>query len=301
MRVLISGASGLIGRALTRALRDAGREPMALVRRAPQPGEVQWGPGKPLDSAKLAGCTAVVHLAGRSVAGLWTKKAKQEIRDSRVEGTRTLANAIAESHSQSGQPQVLLSASAVGYYGDRAEEWVTEESPPGKGFLAEVAQEWEAATVPASAAGVRVVSLRIGVVLAGEGGALKPMLLPFRFGLGGRTGSGKQYWSWVSLEDVVGAILFALQNNSLRGPVNVVSPEPARNEEFVRALAAGLHRPAIFPLPEWVVRTVFGEMGEAALLASTRVEPAKLKAAGYHFRRPKLKDAIHAALQPNLR
>ena len=257
---------------------------------------MQWNPAEPLDPAKLAGCDAVVHLAGKNIAGYWTAKFKQEVRDSRVQGTQTLARAAAESFRRSGQPRVFISASAIGYYGNRGDELLTEESPPGQGFLPEVSQQWEAATNAAREAGVRVVNLRIGVVLARDGGALPPMLLPFRLGLGGRIGSGKQYWSWVSLDDVVGIILFALQNDSLRGPVNVVSPEPARNEEFVRALGEELHRPTIFPLPAFVVRTLMGEMGDAALLGSARVEPAKLKAAGYQFRHPHLRDALRAAL-----
>ncbi len=191
---------------------------------------------------------------------------------------------------------MFISASAIGYYGHRGDELLTEESPPGQGFLPEVGQQWEAATNAAREAGVRVVNLRIGVVLARDGGALPPMLLPFRLGLGGRIGSGQQYWSWVSLDDVVGIILFALQNDGLRGAVNVVSPEPARNEDFVRTLGEALHRPTIFPLPAFAVRTLMGEMGETALLASSRVEPAKLEAAGYQFRYPHLKDALQAAL-----
>ena len=296
MRVAISGASGLVGRALTRALTAGGDQILALVRHAPGEGEVQWNPSQPLDPAKLAQCDAVVHLAGKNIAGYWTKKFKQEVRDSRVQGTRTLATASAESYRRTGQPRVFVSASAIGYYGDRGDELLTEESPAGVGYLADVSQEWEAAANPARDAGLRVVNLRIGVVLAREGGALPSMLLPFRLGLGGRVGSGQQYWSWVALDDVVGVILFALHNDTLRGAVNVVSPEPARNEEFVRALGEVLHRPTILPLPAFVVRTLMGEMGEAALLASAQVEPAKLKAAGYEFRRPRLQDALRAAL-----
>lgn len=296
MRIMISGASGLIGQALIRALAAHGHERVALVRRAPREGEVQWSPGEPLDPEKLAGCDAVVHLAGKNIAGYWTEKFKQEVRDSRVRGTQTLANAAAESYRRSGQPRVFLSASAIGYYGDRGDELLTEESGPGQGFLADLTQQWEAATGPARDAGLRVVNLRIGVVLARGGGALQPMLLPFRLGLGGRIGSGKQYWSWVALEDVVGAILFALENDTLRGPVNIVSPEPARNDEFVGALGAEVHRPTIFPLPAFVVRTLLGEMGNAALLGSARVAPAKLRAAGYQFVHPELKSAIQAAV-----
>ncbi len=296
MRVLISGASGLIGRALARALAARGHETIALVRRAPREGEVQWNPAAPLDPENFAACDAVVHLAGKNIAGYWTEKFKQEARDSRVRGTQTLATAVAQSYRQKGRPRVFISASAIGYYGDRGDELLTEKSGPGQGFLADLAQQWEVATSPAREAGVRVVNLRIGVVLARGGGALQPMLLPFRLGLGGRIGSGKQYWSWVSLDDVVGTILFALQNDSLRGPVNAVSPEPARNEEFVRALGEHLHRPTIFPLPAFVVRTLLGEMGDAALLGSARVEPATLKEAGYQFVHPDLKSAIQAAV-----
>jgi uncharacterized protein len=296
MQVLISGASGLIGSAATRALRERGHQLVSLVRRPAREGEVQWNPAEVLDPAKLAGCDAVVHLAGKNIAGYWTAKFKQEVRDSRVRGTQTVASATAESFRRTGQPRVLISASAIGYYGNRGDELLTEESAPGAGFLPEVSQQWESATNTAREAGVRVVNLRIGVVLARGGGALPSMLLPFRAGLGGRVGSGKQYWSWVSLDDVVGVILFVLQNDGLRGPVNVVSPEPARNEEFVRVLGEALHRPTIFPLPAFVVRTLMGEMGETALLGSASVEPAKLKAAGYQFRHPQLKDALQAAL-----
>jgi uncharacterized protein len=296
MRVLISGASGLIGRALTRALVANGHEPVALVRRPAREGEVQWNPAEPLDPAKLAGCDAVVHLAGKNIAGYWTAKFKQEVRDSRVQGTQILAKAAGESYRRREQPRVFISASAIGYYGDRGDELLTEESAPGRGYLPDISQEWEAAANPAREAGVRVVNLRIGVVLARDGGALKSMLTPFRLGLGGRIGTGQQHWSWVSLDDVAGIIVFALQNDSLQGPVNVVSPEPARNEEFVRALGEELHRPTIFPLPAFTVRMLMGEMGEAALLGSTRVEPARLKAAGYQFRHPHLRDALRAAL-----
>jgi uncharacterized protein (TIGR01777 family) len=296
MRVLISGASGLVGGALTCALSAIGDSPVALVRRAPRQGEVQWNPAEPLDPEKLAGCDALVHLAGKNVAGYWTKKFKQEIRDSRVQGTRTLADAAAESFRRRGQPRVFVAASAIGYYGNRGDEVLTEESSPGQGFLADVSQQWEAAASPAREAGLRVVHLRIGVVLGRDGGALQPMLPPFKLGLGGRIGSGKQYWSWVALDDVIGTILFALHRDDLSGPVNVVGPEPARNEEFVRALGAELHRPTVFPLPAFAVRALLGEMGDAALLGSARVEPAKLMAAGYQFRHPTLKEALQAAL-----
>jgi hypothetical protein len=297
VRVLISGASGLIGRALVPALISAGHKPIALVRRTPRENEVQWNPSERLDPAKLVGSDAIVHLAGKNVAGLWTKKFKQEVLQSRVQGTRTLANAAAESYRRSGQPHTFISASGINFFGNRGDELLTEDSPPGAGFLGRAAQQWEGATAPASEAGVRVVNLRIGVVLARDGGALKPMLLPFRLGLGGRIGSGNQFWSWIAFDDVIGAALFALQNQSLSGPVNTVGPNPARAKEFVRALGHQLHRPTIFPLPAWIVRTVLGEMGEEFLLTSIRAEPAKLRSAGYCFAHPELDDALHATLR----
>ena len=296
MRVLISGASGLLGSALRRALQAAGHETVALVRRAPSAGEVEWDPNQLLDPAKLTGCDAVVHLAGKNIAGRWTQQFKSEVLHSRVRSTQTLATAVAESYRQTGQPRVFLCASGAGYYGSRGDEVLTEESPAGQGFLAEVCKQWEAAASVASEAGVRVVKLRTGVVLARDGGALKPMLLPFQLGLGGRVGSGQQYWSWISLDDEIGAMLFILQNDSLRGPVNAVGPAPVRNAEFVRALGKALHRPTIIPLPEWVVKTLLGEMGEELLLTSARVMPAKLTAAGYRFSHCDLQEALQAAL-----
>lgn len=296
MRILISGASGLVGGALTRALSAVGDSPVALVRRAPRQGEVQWNPNEPLDPDKLGGCDALVHLAGKNIAGYWTKKFKQEIRDSRVLGTRTLATAAAESFRRSGQPRIFLAGSAIGYYGSRGDELLTEDSPPGQGFMADVCREWEAAADPAREAGLRLVHLRTGVVLARDSGALRSMLPPFQLGLGGRVGDGQQYWSWISLEDEVGIILFALHNDNLHGPVNLVAPHPARNEEFVRALGEELHRPTVLPMPAFAVHLLLGEMGEAALLGSARIEPRKVTAAGYKFRHPTLGDALHAAL-----
>ena len=296
MRVLISGASGFLGQPLTRALREHGHEPVALVRREPRPGEVHWNPQQPLDPTKLARCDAVVHLAAKNIAGRWTGSFKRELRDSRVLGTRTLATAAAESFRRTGQPRVFVSASGDRFYGERGDELLTEDSSPGEGFLAEVARQWEAATVPASNAGIRVICLRIGVVLGRNGGALKPLLLPFRLGLGGRIGSGRQYWSWIALDDVIGAMVLALRNENLRGPVNVVAPAPVRNAEFVAELARALHRPAIFPFPEFAVRALLGEMGQELLLTSTRVDPHKLQAFGYSFRYAKLAAALRAIL-----
>lgn len=296
MRVLISGASGFLGQRLTAELRKSGHQPIALVRHAARGDEAQWDPAQPFDTAKLAGCDAIVHLAAKNISGLWTEKFKQELLNSRVQGTRTLAIAAAESFRRNGRPRVFLSASGDRFYGDRGDEVLTEESSAGSGFLAEVARQWEAATAPASDAGVRVVCLRIGVVLGRDGGALKPMLLPFRLGLGGRIGSGQQYMSWIALEDVIGAMSFALENEGLRGPMNLVGPSPVRNEQFVRALGRVLHRPTIFPLPEFVVKNLFGEMGQELLLTSVRAVPAKLQVAGYRFRYENLEDALCAAV-----
>lgn len=296
MRVLISGASGLLGKALTQSLRSDGHETASLVRRAPGKDQVQWDPRQPLDPAKLNGYDALVHLAGKNIAGLWTAKFKQEVLESRAVGTRTLATAVAESFRQTGQPRVFVSASGVGYYGNRGDEILTEESAAGSDFLAEVCKQWEAATAPARDAGVRVVNLRIGVVLAREGGALKPMLLPFRLGLGGRVGSGRQWMSWVALDDVIGVMTFVLQNERIDGPVNVVGPSAVRNAEFVKALGRALHRPTIFPLPEFVIRNIMGEMGQELLLTSARAEPKKLCESGYAFRYANLDDALRAAL-----
>ena len=297
MRVLISGASGLLGTALTRSLRSEAHLTAALVRRPAANDEVQWDPRQPLDPEKLKGFDAVVHLAGKNIAGVWTAKFKQEVLESRAVGTRTLATAVAESFRRSGQPKVLVSASGVGYYGNRGDEELTEESGPGRGFLAEVCKQWEAATNAARDVGVRVVSLRIGVVLARDGGALKPLLLPFKLGFGGSIGSGRQWWSWVALDDVVGATTFTLEHERIQGPVNVVGPSPVRNSEFVRALGSALHRPAVLPLPEFVVRTVMGEMGRELLLTSANAVPKKLCEAGYAFRHTNLNDALRAALR----
>jgi uncharacterized protein (TIGR01777 family) len=296
MRILISGASGLIGSALRKRLSSEGDAVSVLVRRAPATLEVQWTPGRPLEPAKLAGFDAVVHLAGKGIAGRWTAQFKREVRESRVEGTQTLATAAAESYRRTGMPRAFLAASAIGYYGNRGDELLTESSAPGTGFLAETCVAWEAAADPARAAGMRVVHLRIGVVLAGKGGALPPLLPPFRLGLGGRIGDGRQWWSWVSLEDVVGAFVFGLRKDAIIGPANVVSPNPARVAEFARALGEVLHRPAVFPLPAFAVRALLGEMGQGLLLDSARVQPSRLQSAGYEFACPDLHRALRSAV-----
>jgi uncharacterized protein len=296
MRVFISGASGFLGTELTRALRARGHTPVALVRRAPNENEVQWNPEQPLDPAKLADCDAIVNLTGKNIAGRWTPQFKREMAESRTHGTLTLAVAAAESYLQTGKPKVMVSASGVGYYGNRGDELLAEDDAPGTGFLADVCRHWEAANMPAADAGVRVVCLRIGVVLARNGGALKSMLPPFRLGLGGRVGSGQQYWSWITLEDVIGAMVFAVENESVRGPTNAVAPNPVTNEDFVRALGTVLRRPTIAPLPAFAVRLMLGEMGEELLLTSTRAVPAKLRAAGYVFRYTDVEQALRAEL-----
>jgi uncharacterized protein (TIGR01777 family) len=297
MRVLISGASGLIGRALRAKLAQQGDNTAALVRHPAQQEEVQWDPGLPLDPQELADFDAIVHLAGKNIAGRWTKQVKEEVCRSRVEGTCTVAIAAAESFHRAGKPRALIAASAIGYYGNRGDEVLTETSAPGRGFLPGVCIAWEAAADPAHEAGLRVAHMRIGVVLAKDGGALPPLLLPFRLGVGGRIGDGRQYWSWIALDDVVGAFAFALRNENIRGPVNVVAPNPVRLSDFTRALGGVLHRPTIFPLPAFAVRVMLGEMGETLLLDSARVAPEKLQREGYQFKYPELWNALKHYLQ----
>ena len=296
-RVVISGASGLIGGALAGALAADGHAVGRLVRPGPavRLGDVAWDPtaGR-IDAAALEGADAVVHLAGESIAaGRWTAARKRAIRDSRVGGTRLLAEAVAGLRRP---PRVLVSASAVGYYGDRGDEPLTEASAPGQGFLAEVAVAWEAAAEPARRAGLRVVHPRIGLVLAAAGGALPKMLTPFRLGLGGVIGDGRQQVSWIALDDLVSVLRHLLTTDSLAGPVNAVAPAPVDNRELTRTLARVLGRPALLPLPASVVRLVFGEMGLALLLASARVLPARLEATGFRFRNPTLEAALRAVL-----
>ncbi len=288
MRVLVTGASGLIGSALVPALRAAGNEVVTLVRRSPRHfSERQWDP-QSADSATYEGADAIVHLAGRNIAaGRWTAKAKNEIRASRVPVTEALAQGVAAAGAR-----VLVSASAVGYYGDRGAELLTESSPPGSGFLASVTRDWEAATAPAADAGLRVVLLRTGVVLSARGGALAKMLPAFRLGLGGRLGSGRQWMSWIALADAVALIQHVLLADSIRGPVNVVAPNPATNADFTRALGGALRRPTIFSAPAFALRWMLGEMAEELLLASQRVEPAAALASGFAFRCPDLTGAL---------
>ena len=297
LRVAVTGASGLVGTALVAALRGAGHRVDRLSRRPPSPGstDVQWDPAQgQLDPRSLDGVDAVVHLAGESIAALrWTAAVKTRIRRSRVDGTRLLSRTLA---GLERRPRVLVSASAVGYYGDRGETPLTEESRPGSGFLAGVCREWEAAADPARAAGVRVVHPRIGVVLARGGGALSRMARSFRLGMGGVIGSGLQYWSWIGIEDLVRIIELCLAVDTLSGPVNAVAPAPATNREFTRVLGRVLGRPAVVPLPALAVRVLLGEMGRALLLDSARVLPRRLEHAGFRFTHADLEAALRAAL-----
>ncbi|MBN1514227.1 MAG: TIGR01777 family oxidoreductase [Phycisphaerae bacterium] len=286
MHVLISGSTGLIGSALVRSLQADGHAISRLSRTG--------GGAGMFDTAAVPACDAVVHLAGEPVAGRWTAAKKAAIRDSRVGGTRSLCDALARLETR---PRVLACASAVGFYGDRGDEVLTEESPAGTGFLADVVREWEAAARPAVEAGIRAVLLRFGVVLSQAGGALAKMLTPFRMGLGGKIGSGRQYVSWISLDDTVRAIRFALDTESLCGPVNVTAPNAVTNADFARVLARRLGRPSLMPTPAFAVRAVFGEAADELLLASTRVQPARLLEDGFAFQHPTLEKALDAALR----
>jgi uncharacterized protein (TIGR01777 family) len=298
-RIAVTGASGLIGHRLVEQLAAEGHEVVRLVRREPRPqsNEVRWDPARgEIDAAPLSGVDAIVNLAGEGIAaGRWTAARKAAIRDSRVLATRLIAECAA---SLRPRPAAVINASAIGYYGDRGDEPLTEESPPGEGFLPDVCCEWEAASEPARQAGIRVVALRIGVVLSSMGGALAAMLPVFRAGLGGRLGKGRQYMSWISHRDIVSLIAFALSNQALDGPVNAVAPQSVTNAEFTRSLGKALGRPTILPVPSLVVRLALGEMGRDLLLASTRVLPNRLLASGYLFRYPDIEDALQAELRP---
>lgn len=296
MRVAVTGATGLIGRALVERLRREGHAVARVVRDPAKAGagDVVWDPDAgTIDAAALEGVDAAVHLAGENVGTRWTEEKKRRIRDSRVKGTRLLAQTLAH---LARRPRVLVQASGVGIYGDRGDETLTEASPPGTGFLAEVGQDWEGASGPAEAAGIRVVRLRMGVVLSAQGGALERLLLPFRMGVGGKIGSGRQWMPWISLDDAVELFLRALRDERLRGTVNAVAGS-ARNAEFTDALGRALHRPALIPVPAFGIRALFGQMADEALLASTRVEPARLREIGHVFHHPTLDAALAAALR----
>ena len=298
MRVAISGSTGLVGSEAAASLSTAGHEVVRLVRRAPAPGEraVRWNPEKgEIDAAGLEGLDAVVHLAGENIAsGRWNAERKAAIRDSRVNGTRLLCDTLA---ALARPPKTLVCASAIGIYGDRGEDALTEESPPAAGFLPGVCREWEAASEPAARKGIRVVVLRIGMVLSPRGGALSRMLPLFRAGLGGVIGSGRQYVSWVALDDLPLILLHALQCGDLSGPVNAVAPCPVTNREFTEALGKVLSRPTPLPVPAFALRIAVGsEMADALLLASARVFPRRLEKTGYPFRFPELPPALRHLL-----
>jgi uncharacterized protein (TIGR01777 family) len=297
MIVAVTGSTGLVGTALVEALEADGHLVRRLVRRPAREGdhEINWNPAAgTIDAAALNGVDAIVHLAGENLAAhRWSESFKARIRDSRVLGTHILCRTIAGLESK---PAVLISASAVGYYGDRGAEWVDESSPPGCGFLADLRRAWEAETYPARDADVRVVNLRLGVVLSPDGGALGQMLTPFKLGLGGVMGSGRQYLSWIAMDDLVRIIQFALQASALAGPVNAVAPHPVTNREFTKTLGSVLGRPTVFAMPPFAARLVFGEMADAMLLSGARVQPGALSSAAFTFRHPSLEPALQHVL-----
>ena len=299
MKILVSGSRGFIGSALVPSLIEQQHQISRLIRLpavAAAP-DVAWDPESgALTPASLEGCDAVIHLAGENIAAKrWTLRHKAAILISRAHATKQLCETIARWPQP---PRVLVCASATGYYGSRGEEWLTEHSPRGEGFLADVCAAWEAAADAVRQRGIRVVQLRFGIVLHPSGGALAKMLPPFRLGVGGPIGTGRQYWSWIVREDVVGIIHHVLTHEALRGPVNAVSPQPVTCHEFSRALGHAVGRPAVMPMPAFAARLVFGEMADALLLASARVQPAVLLSSGYTFRAPDLSRALAALIQP---
>lgn len=295
-RILVSGVSGPIGAALLPLLHSRGYDVVRLVR-GPVDGkdQIPWHPGEAVSPEAVSGFDAVIHLAGETIFGYWGAAKKARIRNSRVIGTQNLAQALAQAKSR---PRVFICSSAIGYYGSRGDEVLNEASGPGTDFLALVCLDWEAATKPAIDAGIRTAQIRTGVVLSADGGALPKMLPPFRLGLGGRIGDGRQWMSWIDVHDMVGAILHILKTDLFQGPVNMVAPKPVTNAEFTETFASVLRRPAILPLPAFVVKTIFGEMGNATLLASQRVEPARLVGTGYPFAFSDLRASLEHLLRP---
>jgi hypothetical protein len=302
MKILVTGSTGLVGTALVSRLASEGQTVCRLMRPQSKSAaeskdgfNVAWNPATGEMGGAGVGADAVVNLAGASIAeGRWTKERKELLRTSRIDTTRALVNALAKMNAR---PRVLVSASAIGIYGDRGDELLTEESKAGGDFLAGVAKEWEAEAMKAEALGIRVVLARFGIILAREGGALPKVMLPFKFGAGGKLGSGKQWMSWVMLEDVVGILKFAIENASVRRAVNVVAPQAKQNAEFTKVLAKAIHRPALFPAPAFALRLALGEMADALLLSSQRVAPQVLERLGYRFLHAELAAALNALLQ----
>lgn len=301
MKILVTGSAGLVGTALVKSLASDGHTVCRLMRPQSKTGsgskdgfDVAWNPATGELGGAGVGPDAVINLAGASIAGgRWTEKRKELLRASRIDTTRALVKALAKMNAR---PRVLVSASAIGIYGDRGDEVLTEESKPGTDFLAGLAREWEAEALKAEAIGIRVVRARFGIILARHGGALAKMLLPFKLGAGGRLGSGKQWMSWITLEDVVGIIRFALENGAVRGAMNVVAPQPLQNLAFTKTLARALHRPALFPAPVFALRLALGEMANALLLSSQRVNSQRLQQLGYSFLYSDLPSALSAVL-----
>jgi hypothetical protein len=294
-RILVSGVSGPIGAALLPSLKTGGYEVTRLVRgAASRDAQISWNPAKPIAPDMVSGFDAVIHLAGESIVGRWTKTKKAKIRDSRVDGTTNLTEALAQAKRK---PEVFVCSSAIGYYGDRGNEVLNERSKPGTGFLADVCRDWEAATQAAAQAGIRTVQMRTGVVLSPKGGALGKMLPPFKIGVGGKIGDGRQWMSWIDVQDMVGAIHHILKSDLLQGPVNMVAPKPVTNAEFTKTLGSVLSRPTILPIPAFAVKLALGEMGETVLLGSQRVEPAELLTSGYPFRFGSLRASLESLLK----